>query len=233
MQLFYAPDIEITHQLPIDESRHCFNVLRKKVGDEINVIDGKGGMYFCKILDDNPKRNKLEIISVDREFNKQEKYIHVVIAPTKNLDRTEWFVEKAIEIGVSEISFVLTNNSERRSIKLDRIQKKVVSAMKQSLKAKAPILNDLKPLNELLPKIQNNNKVIVHIDDSKLLFYNYINDKKPKGICLLIGPEGGFTSEEVSSSIKHGFEVVSLGKSRLRTETAGVVIVSLLNQVNV
>ena len=231
MQLFYAPNIESDLELPIEEARHCFSVLRKKSGDEINVVDGKGNLYNCSIVNDNVKKNELFIKSKTENFNSIDNSIHIAISPTKNMDRMEWFVEKAVEIGVSKISFILTQNSERRKLKLERLEKKAVSAMKQSLKASIPILSELEAYQSFVKEVHHKHKFITHLDDSVVYLSEELKSSKVNSGCILIGPEGGFVEEEVEMAKAKGFKVVSLGKSRLRTETAGIVALTLLNQI--
>ena len=149
-QFFYSTQIyDDFIILPEDESLHALTVIRKNIGDKLLVVDGKGGLYETCIESDNIQSCRLNIVSVDKEFGHQNYYIHIGIAPTKSHDRVEWFVEKAVEIGVQEISFILTDHSERKNIKLNRINKRAISAMKQSLKAFLPKINDIVPLKDL------------------------------------------------------------------------------------
>lgn len=229
MQLFYAPDIEKNLFLPIEEAKHCFNVLRKKSGDIINLVDGKGNWFKCEIINDNLKKNQIKIIEkTDQSLTR--KYIHLIVSPTKNMDRNEWMVEKAIEIGVSEITFILTANSERRILKLDRILKKAISAMKQSLKSTLPKINELLPFDKFISEIGSELpiKFIAHLDDKANKLSDF--DLKLDSYILLIGAEGGFTESEVEKAEKANYKTVSLGNSRLRTETAAIYSLSLLNQ---
>lgn len=226
MQLFYCPDISSTPILPIDEARHCIKVLRKKTGDEIDIIDGKGNLYQAELLNDNFKKCEVKITNTISEFGKRDKYLHIAIAPTKNLDRIEWFVEKAVEIGVDKISFILTSNSERRNLKLDRIEKKAISAMKQSIKATLPILNELTTLKEFVSNCTNNQRFIAHLENEPKSLTEF---ELKNNICMLIGPEGGFSEEEIDIAKEYNFTPTLLGKSRLRTETAGIVSCVILN----
>lgn len=226
MQLFYAPNIELELQLPEEEAQHCFKVLRKQIGNVINIIDGKGNFFTCEIIENHVKKNKLKIITVIREFEKRQKQIHLAIAPTKNLDRIEWMVEKATEIGVDKITFLICKHSERKQIKLDRLEKKVISAIKQSVKAYIPILADITPLEDFFVNCIHKTKLIAHLREDCLPIQNFINDTD---ICILIGPEGDFSQEEINLALQNGFQSVNLGKSRLRTETAGLVSCALLN----
>jgi 16S rRNA (uracil1498-N3)-methyltransferase len=227
MQLFYKANFEEETVLDEIDSKHCIRVLRKKEGDQINVTDGIGNLFKCQIAEANPKKTKLTILETSREFEKPDRYIHVVIAPTKNTDRIEYFVEKAIEIGVSEISFIQTQNSERKVLKLERTNRIAISAMKQSLKAYLPKLNDLMPLKTFIQNTDSSNlNLIAHLDESS---EPISNKKLGNSVCILIGPEGDFDESEIIWAKENGFQMVSMGNSRLRTETAGVVAVTLLN----
>lgn len=222
MQLFYAPKVEGKQLvLPESDSKHAIRVLRKVVGDTIHVVDGIGSLYTCKISDANPKAAALDIISHEPNYQPLPYHLHIAIAPTKNMDRIEWFVEKAIEIGVHELSFIKCAHSERRHFKLDRIQKVAISAMKQSVKAFLPKMNDFQNVSDVIKSANTEAKCIAFVDHG--------NEKtlsscvKPNGShIILIGPEGDFNEQEVSLAKEHGFDQVNLGPSRLRTETAGV-----------
>jgi 16S rRNA (uracil1498-N3)-methyltransferase len=231
VQLFYEPNISNDEfYLNDEESRHCIKVLRKKKGDEINVVDGKGTFYQCLLLVDHQKKCLLRIKNTRSEIHK-DYYIHIAIAPTKNLDRIEWFVEKAVEIGVDEISFIITKNSERRHLKIDRLEKKAVSAMKQSLKAILPKLNDPILYSSFIKSDLPHQKYIGYVDiDNPVLLKNAAPANNQ--YCMLIGPEGDFTETELKEAIVNNFKKVSLGTSRLRTETAGIVACHLLNIIN-
>lgn len=227
MLLFYQSQLPETKFLDQEESKHCVKVLRMQNGDEINLIDGKGAFYKAKITNANHKKCEFEIIETSKE--EQSKFHrHLAIAPTKNMDRMEWLIEKATEIGIDEISFFSSFHSERKVIKIERLEKKVISAMKQSIKAKKPILNELKPLNSILENTKAENKFIAYVDfENKIHLKNELGNQK--NTLILIGPEGDFTLEEVQSAIKKGFRKVSLGNSRLRTETAALAAIHLMN----
>src|ERR1700748_1758769 len=153
MHLFYTPDINPTHPnyiLSEEESKHGIRVLRLEAGDEVQLIDGKGGLYQASILDAHPKRTVLQINSVTQAFNKRNHYLHIAIAPTKNIERIEWFVEKATEIGIDEISLIICQRSERKEVKTDRLNKIITSAIKQSLKAYHPVLNEPIAFNKFI-----------------------------------------------------------------------------------
>ena len=230
---FYSNQIyEDSIILSEDEAHHALKVLRKHNGDKIVVVDGSGGWYECVIVSEEIQNCLLRIDDRREKFDLREHYIHIGIAPPKSHDRVEWFVEKAVEIGVQEISFILTDQSERKNIKLERILKRAISSMKQSLKAYLPKINDIIPLTDFMISCSNGEKYIgfVEDDESSHLFQsvNYNSD-----YCILIGPEGGFTSSEFKTAEEFGFKSVSLGNSRLRTETAGLAACYILNLVNI
>lgn len=227
MQIFFHPDIESNKQLPEEEAKHCIRVLRKSVGDKINVIDGKGGFYSCEISSITKKI--CEIIILEKIVQPQHPFkLHIAIAPTKNMDRTEWFVEKCTEIGISEITFLLCERSERKVIKMERIQKIVISAVKQSIKATIPKINKLTKYDDFINKSEDGNKMIAHLidEDRQYIKKNGSSDN----YTILIGPEGDFSPKEVEKAINNDFNPISLGPSRLRTETAGI---SACQQVNI
>ena len=217
--------------LPEDEALHLLTVLSKKIGDIILVVDGKGGLYKTCIESENIQSCRLNIISVNKKFGHRNYYIHIGIAPPKSHDRVEWFVEKAVEIGVHEISFFLANHSERKHIKLDRIKKRALSSMKQSLQAFLPIINDIVPLKDVMKDCSNDEKFIGYLNEGNS--NNLIQSATPnKDYCILIGPEGDFSSSEINESQDFGFKPVSLGDNRLRTETAGLAACHILNLLN-
>jgi 16S rRNA (uracil1498-N3)-methyltransferase len=222
MAIFYVPNLASAHILPEEESQHAVKVLRLQVGSAIEVVDGTGGFYKARITNPHPKHCGFEIIETKTEFGKRDYRLHIAIAPTKNIERLEWFIEKATEIGIDEITPIVCRFSERKIIKEERLQKIIVSAAKQSVKAYFPLLNPLCTFEELLKKHQSSQKFIAHCyeEDKKLLQNEII---KSSDILILIGPEGDFSKEEVQKAIALGFIPVSLGESRLRTETAGVV----------
>lgn len=234
MNLFYAENITPpVFDLPTEESKHIIRVLRKTVGDKIYITDGKGYFYNCVIVDANPKRCSLEVEQKVADNNTRDYYLHIAIAPTKNISRFEWFLEKCTEIGIDEITPLITYNSERREVKIPRLNKVVISAMKQSLKATLPILNTPLSFNELIKTPFSGEKYIAWIDESinTTLIESYT---KNSDAFILIGPEGDFSHEEVKLALSEGFIPVSLGKSRLRTETAGIVscdTISLANMI--
>ena len=232
MALFYVPNLASGNVLPEEESQHAVKVLRLQVGSGITVVDGIGGFYNAQITNPHPKHCGFEIIESQTEFGKRDYKLHIAIAPTKNIERLEWFIEKATEIGIDEITPVICRFSERKIVKEERLEKIIISAAKQSVKAYFPKLNPLCTFDELLKTQSASQKFIAHCyDEDKRLLQTEI--QKSTDILILIGPEGDFSIEEVQKAISLGFAPVSLGKSRLRTETAGVVAchtVALLNQ---
>ncbi len=231
MQLFYEPNITGDQfHLNEDEARHCIKVLRKKAGDLINIIDGKGTFYVCEIKEANSKSCHLAIKEKTSEEKRTFK-IHLAIAPTKNLDRIEWLVEKAVEIGVDELSFVICQNSERQHLKFERIEKKAISAMKQSLKASLPKINPTIKLSDFLKVDYKGEKFIGYVDSTNPLHLKEAA-RKSEHYHILIGPEGDFSNVELLEAEKAGFKKISLGKSRLRTETAGLAACHILNLIN-
>jgi 16S rRNA (uracil1498-N3)-methyltransferase len=234
MQLFYTPDIEPQNRqyfLNEEESKHCVRVLRLVTGDEVQLIDGKGNRYTAQIKDAHPKRTILQITTVITGFNKRNHYLHIAIAPTKNIERLEWFLEKATEIGVDEVSLIICQRSERKEVKIERLYKIITSAIKQSLKAYHPVLNDTVPFSQVIKNNFDGEKFIAHcIPGDK---ENLRDILVPKGRCLiLIGPEGDFTAAEVDGALHNGFKAITLGQSRLRTETAALEACFEVNFLN-
>ncbi len=232
MQLFYVPDI-LGAEVVLDEteSKHAVKVLRLSTGDKVQLIDGKGGFYEAEISVAHPKKCMLKITKTKKEFGKKDFHLHIAIAPTKNNDRFEWFLEKTTEIGINEITPILCDHSERKNIKSDRLEKILVSAMKQSLKAYLPKLNKLTTFKDLVSSSKTEHRFIAHCyQDSK----NHIKNESLKSneVLVLIGPEGDFSPEEVAFAIQRGFKEITLGDSRLRTETAGIVACHIVNLVN-
>ena len=223
MNIFYTPDIkDKIYTLNETESKHCIRVLRLKDGDEISLIDGIGGFYTAEIIDANSKSCKVQVNTHVKETGKRDYYLHLAIAPTKNIDRFEFFLEKATEIGVDEITPIVCEFSERKIIKHERLNKILISAAKQSLNAYIPKLNPLITFSAFLKIDLKGDKFVAHCYDSKK---NKLKDimVKSSSQVILIGPEGDFSKKEVSQCLETGFNEISLGDSRLRTETAGVV----------
>jgi len=232
MQLFYTPDIKTNnYTLNEIESKHCIRVLRLSTNDKIQLIDGKGSFYEAKIIDPNPKKCIVEIIETKKDFGKRNHYLHIAIAPTKNIDRFEWFLEKATEIGIDEITPILCEHSERKIIKPERLEKVIISAVKQSIKAYKPKLNPLTKYSNLINQNFNGVKYIAHCQDTnkQALKLNY---ETGRNVLMLIGPEGDFSPNEIELAKKYNFHETSLGQSRLRTETAGVVACHTINMLN-
>ncbi len=232
MQLFFTDNIQGNNAiLNEEETRHCAKVLRKKVGDIIHFIDGKGGFYKGEITDLNKKDCRIHILHHEQTEAKNFS-IHIAIAPTKNISRTEWFIEKCTEIGIDEITFLHCEHSERNRLRLDRLQKVALSATKQSLKAFLPQLNDLISFKDFIHKIADNSdyKYICWVSEQNLHLLK--NEIQGKDVIILIGPEGDFSKKEIELAQNNGFSSVSLGKSRLRTETAGVVACHLIHVLN-
>jgi 16S rRNA (uracil1498-N3)-methyltransferase len=224
MHLFYTPDIAPSHPqyfLNEEESKHAVRVLRLEVGSEVQLIDGKGGLYTAKIKDAHPKRTILQITNVVTAYNKRNHYLHIAIAPTKNLDRLEWFLEKATEIGIDEISLIICQRSERKEAKTERLNKIITSAIKQSLKAYHPVLNEPIALNKFLAQPFNGQKFIAHCEDSEKSSLSTEIEKQGKYL-ILIGPEGDFSPVEIDAALHNGYKAITLGESRLRTETAAL-----------
>lgn len=221
MFIFYQPEIPAgVHELDREESRHCVKVLRKKAGDAIRITDGKGSFYEAVIRDANAKTCGFEIVKKE-EIAPDPFHIHIALAPTKNLDRTEWFVEKAIEIGVHRISFILCENAERKVLKTERLLRKAISAMKQSQQAYLPALGELVGFEEFTRQEKATHQLIAYLDEQPRP--QLVNAVPPASDYLvLIGPEGDFSEKEVQLAIALGYQPVSLGNSRLRTETAGI-----------
>ena len=231
MQVFYTPDIQKTNELPEEEAQHCTRVLRLSIGDEITLTDGKGSFYKAEITAATNKRCLVAIKETIFQKPLWPCHLHIAMAPTKNMDRTEWFVEKATEIGFDELTFLNCRYSERKVIKTERIEKILVSAVKQSLKATKPVLNEMTDFNKFITRDFEGQKFIAHCyEGDKPLLKDVICPGEDA--LVLIGPEGDFSEEEVKKAIANGFQSISLGKSRLRTETAALVACHTMNLLN-
>jgi 16S rRNA (uracil1498-N3)-methyltransferase len=232
MNLFYYPDIkEPVTTLSEDESKHIIRVLRKKIGEKVHFTDGNGYIYHCTILEDHPKRCSIEILSKEPGDDNRNYEIHIALAPTKNIDRTEFFLEKSTEIGIDYITPITTFHSERRDVKHDRLNKVLISAMKQSLKSHLPTLHEISDFKSFIEKGFIGDKFIAFIDKDITLELSKAY-KPGNDVLILIGPEGDFSNEEVILAKDNGFTPVSLGKSRLRTETAGIVACNTISIIN-
>ena len=255
MNLFYAPELNTStlhFTLEEEESSHAIRVLRMKKDDLIIFTDGKGMFYEGAITNDAPKKCSVKIVRPIPDPAKRNFHLTIAIAPTKSIDRFEWFLEKATEIGCDEIIPIQCRHSERTVIKTERLNKVLVSAMKQCLKSRLPVLRELIDYKKLIttgdegrdlksPPTVKSQKLIAHIPElsgsefppappqGKLISDIY---KKGENVLLAIGPEGGFSNEEVALSLQSGFTMISLGDSRLRVETAGVAACSVLNALN-
>ena len=234
MQLFYAPDVTPPYYtLCEEESKHCVRVLRLKAGDELHITDGRGNLHRCRIVEAHQHHCTVEVIETKSEYEKLPYSLTMAVAPTKNIDRFEWFLEKATEVGISRVVPIECDHSERRTIKYDRELRVITSAVKQSLKAYHPQLDELTPLRKLIAEPFEGQKFIAHCDPNseERLFLPAII-KKNENILILIGPEGDFSPEEIKFALENGFKPISLGTQRLRTETAAVVATVMVATVN-
>jgi 16S rRNA (uracil1498-N3)-methyltransferase len=226
MQLFYNKSLTAhDNLLTFDkiESRHIVKVLRKKEGAVLNITNGKGLLFKGEIIDANEKHCTVSLIAVEKQEKEHPYKLHIAIAPTKLNDRFEWFLEKATEIGIDDITPLLCEHSERKIIKNERLEKVIITAAKQSLHYNFPKLNALTSFKDFVKGDNKALKLIAHCEeeDVKILLKKVVKPKQD--VCILIGPEGDFSSSEIKDALKIGFKPVSLGNSRLRTETAGVV----------
>lgn len=232
MQLFYAPDFTPANPLlPEDESRHAVKVLRLSKGEEVHVTDGRGTLYTATLTEPHEKRCRLQINATQEEYGKRPYFVHLAIAPPKNTDRLEWLVEKCVEMGIDSLSLVQCERSERKFQRTDRLEKIAVAAMKQSLKAYLPHLNESLPLAAFLDNVAETGKFVAHLLEGERRLLQAAASPN-ESYCVLIGPEGDFTPSEVQKALAAGFQPVSLGESRLRTETAGLVAVLTLHLLN-
>lgn len=233
---FYAPDIAVSPFLPESDSQHCCKVLRMQSGDVIDLVDGRGSLYRCRIVNAHNKRTEVEIVErVDLPLVWNYD-ITIAVAPTKHLDRMEWLVEKLVEIGVNRIVPIKCMRSERKEIKVERLEKIAISAMKQSLKAVLPVIDEMTSLPKFLASISDDTeRFVAYCDDwveRKLLAQGY---RPGTSVAVLIGPEGDFSPEEIRMALNAGFIPVTLGDNRLRTETAALVACEtfhIINQAN-
>ena len=233
MRRFYSPNAVVNNsiELPEEESKHIIRVLRMNEGEEIEVIDGKGNLFVGAITKPTNKRVVLEIAKTIQEAEETPR-LHIAIAPTKNIDRTEWFFEKAVEACIQEISLVYSQNSERKQVKLERIERIAISALKQSRGLWLPTIREVKSLSELISETEEDIKLVAHCYDKAGKKKLVDSLKKGKDTLILIGPEGDFSLEEVDELKKTGFQTIDLGKKRLRTETAGIFVCNAFHFTN-
>lgn len=229
VRYFYVPNAAHEHELPQEEATHALRVLRLKEGDEMFLMDGRGCFYRARVTLSNNHHCLYAIEEVLPQQPTWQAHIHLAIAPTKMIDRIEWMVEKAVEVGVDEISFIDCKFSERRSIRIDRIEKIVVAAMKQSRKAWLPRVNELVSFRDFVKAERPGMKFIAHCYEEvpRVDLFNTLHSSKPQPVTIMIGPEGDFSIDEVRDALSSGYQPVSLGTSRLRTETAGLSAVMM------
>ncbi|MBF1476501.1 16S rRNA (uracil(1498)-N(3))-methyltransferase [Prevotella pallens] len=232
---FYVPNATEHNELPTDEAIHAIRVLRLKIGDDIFLIDGKGTFYEAVVTLANSKHCLYKITQTLVQNKTWKGHIHLAIAPTKDISRIEWLVEKATEIGFDEISFLNCQFSERKNLRIDRIERIVISAMKQSRKAWKPIVNNMLSFEDFMQKEVTGQKFICHCYneiEKKDFFSNINNSGLFEDITVLIGPEGDFSINEVHQALQQQYKSTTLGNSRLRTETAGLAAVLMANLAN-
>lgn len=231
MHVFYTPDIAVTCEMPEEEAAHCLRVLRLGVGDEVMLTDGEGCFYKAVISAASGKRCQVKVTETIEQEPLWNGHLHLAMAPTKNMDRIEWLAEKATEIGFDELSFLNCRYSERKVIKTERVEKIVVSAVKQSLKARKPVVNEMMDFARFVKQDFAGQKFIAHCNEGEKPLLKEILVPGEDAL-VLIGPEGDFSPEEVKLAESLGFRSISLGKSRLRTETAALVSVHIMNLFN-
>jgi len=234
MILFYATDIrDKLIYFSEEEARHAAQVLRRRPGEAVNVVDGRGGWYEATLVEASKKHCVARIDRYLPYYGRRPFRIHIAIAPTKNSNRFEWFLEKATELGVDSITPLLCSHSERRRLRTDRLEKVLLAAMKQSLKAYLPRLEELTPFNGFVRREaeEEGQRFMAYLGPQTK---GHLKDNYRPGndVTILIGPEGDFSEAEIELALAHGFEGVSLGRSRLRTETAGIVACHIANLLN-
>ncbi len=232
MHLFYTPDIEEPYYtLNAEESKHCVRVLRLVEGGEVSLVDGRGN-YYRGIIDKAAVQGcRIRCIEKITGYGKRNFYIHIAIAPTKNIDRIEWMLEKCTEIGIDEITMLDTRHSERKTVKEERLEKILISAMKQSVKAYLPKLNPMAGFKQFISSCNEGQKFIAHCHDSDKKRLDEVYCPGSHAI-ILIGPEGDFSEEEIEMATQAGFQPITLGNSRLRTETAGMIACHSIHFIN-
>ena len=233
MNLFYTPDITSSYySLNEEESRHCQKVLRLHEGEIIHLTDGRGTLFEARIIDSRSRQVSVEVTGKRENYGKRDYRLHLAVAPTKNIDRFEWFLEKATEIGVDEITPLVCEHSERRHLRIDRLEKVITSAVKQSLKAYHPVLQPMADFKKFISVKRKGRLFIAHLEESDPVLLQKVY-KKSNDVTILIGPEGDFSESEMASAIAASYQCISLGSSRLRTETAAVVACHTIEMLNV
>jgi len=234
VRFFYAPEATATNELPNDEAMHALRVLRLKAGDEMMLMDGLGNYYRAEVTLAHTKRCEYEVKEIIPQQRQWKGHLHLAVAPTKMMERTEWLVEKATEVGIDEISFINCQYSERRLVKVSRVDKIVIAASKQSHKAWKAQLNDVVTFKEFMEQPRNGRKYIAHCYEEipRTFLFDELckqaSSDDEDDVTILIGPEGDFSIDEVQEAIANGYKSVHLGKSRLRTETAGLAAVMMM-----
>ena len=231
MIIFYAPCLSTCSELPEEESGHVVRVLRHTVGDEIDVVDGNGMWYHCRIASAHPKHCSVEILSSHSDSHWPYR-VELAIGPTKNLDRMEWWLEKSVEIGLDRFVPLRCRFSERKELKTERMRKIAISAMKQSLKATLPQIDEMADFKRFIEEPFDGQKFIAHCMDNQPRHLLSHLVRKDSDVRILIGPEGDFSQDEVSFALQNGYLPISLGDQRLRTETAALVSVHTVHLIN-
>ena len=238
IRFFYVPEAAQQEELPQDEALHALRVLRLKGGDELFLMDGVGSFYRAQVTMAASHHCYYEILEEMPQERQWKGRLHLAIAPTKMIDRIEWMVEKATEVGVDELSFLNCQFSERKQVRIDRLEKIVVSAVKQSHKAWKPVINEMISFRQFIEQPREGRKYIAHCYEEvprKNLFDELCKPSETSDVTVLVGPEGDFSIDEVKLAVAAGYESIDLGKSRLRTETAGfsaVMMMQLAQQMN-
>lgn len=230
-QLFFAPNIDEDLQLPEQESVHCARVLRMKEGDSLTIVDGKGTLFRCTLIQSHAKRC---VVQIDEKVEVPKSWhfnLHIAFAPIKNMDRNEWFIEKATEIGIDRFTPLLCRYSERKEIKTERLKKTAISAMKQSHQAWLPIIDEMIAFETFVKQPFDGKKYIAHCHPTKKKSLAQLY-KKNENALILIGCEGDFSEDELKLAIENGFHPIHLGENRLRTETACLVAMHTLHVIN-
>ena len=232
MNLFYTPDITgDDYVLSPEESKHCLRVLRMAEGEELVLVDGHGGWHEGVIVRADAKGCRVRVLRKQEHYGVRPFRLHLAVAPTKNADRMEWLVEKCREFGIEAITLLETVHSERRTVRLERLEKVAIAAMKQSQKAYLPEIRPVTKFRDLVERCAEQRRLIAHCHAGEKL---RLDEAYAPGedVVVLIGPEGDFSEEEVAFAQAHGFEAVTLGMSRLRTETAGMAACHAINFIN-